>query len=220
MIELSTRKWATIKKTAQIVQPNVAKKQRLEAQIANLQNQLAEANAAIAEWDGAIVRMTGYSSEQLIKRVVEPSGKVDANGKPLTITKWVPTELVSFNAENNTYVIADMPVTPDTSADVEPSENAEDTEKPIAFYDIEIFPNLCLVNWKIAGEGNPMVRMINPKPIDIEKLITGYRLIGFNCRRYDNHILFAIMMGYDNEQLYGLSQRIINHDNNAFFGAA
>lgn len=125
MIELSTRKWATIKKTAQIVQPNVAKKQRLEAQIADLQNQLAEANAAIAEWDGAIVRMTGYSSEQLIKRVVEPSGKVDANGKPLTTTKWVPTELVSFNAETNTYVIADMSVTPDTPADVEPSENAE-----------------------------------------------------------------------------------------------
>ena len=124
MIELSTRKWATIKKTAQIVQPNVAKKQRLEAQIANLQNQLAEANAAIAEWDGAIVRMTGYSSKQLIKRVVEPSGKIDANGKPLTNTKWVPTELVSFNEETNTYVIADAPVSV-VPADVESSENAE-----------------------------------------------------------------------------------------------
>lgn len=134
MIELSTRKWATIKKTAQIVQPNVAKKQRLEAQIANLQNQLAEANAAIAEWDGAIVRMTGYSSEQLIKRVVEPSGKTDANGKPLTITKWVPTELVSFNEETNTYVIADIPaegeceaVAPagDAAPEVESSSDAE-----------------------------------------------------------------------------------------------
>lgn len=128
MIELSTRKWATIKKTAQIVQPNVAKKQRLEAQIANLQNQLAEANAAIAEWDGAIVRMTGYSSEQLIKRVVEPSGKVDANGKPLTITKWVPTEIVSFNEETNTYIIADcVPLAPADvePTDVEPSEAAE-----------------------------------------------------------------------------------------------
>lgn len=109
MIELSTRKWATIKKTAQIVQPNVAKKQRLEAQIAELQKQLADANASISEWDGAIVRMTGYSSQNLIKRVVEPSGKTDANGKPLTVTKWVPTELVSFNEETNTYVIADAP---------------------------------------------------------------------------------------------------------------
>ena len=72
--------------------------------------------------------MTGYSSEKLIKRVVEPSGKVDANGKPLTITKWVPTELVSFNEETNTYVIADcVPLAPADvePTDVEPSEAAE-----------------------------------------------------------------------------------------------
>ena len=130
MIELSTRKWATIKKTAQIVQPNVAKKQRLEAQIADLQNQLAEANASIAEWDGAIVRMTGYSSEQLIKRVVEPSGKTDANGKPLTITKWVPTELVSFNEETNTYVIADIPTDGGSEAAAPAGDTAPEVESP------------------------------------------------------------------------------------------
>ena len=130
MIELSTRKWATIKKTAQIVQPNVAKKQRLEAQIADLQNQLAEANASIAEWDGAIVRMTGYSSEQLIKRVVEPSGKTDANGKPLTITKWVPTELVSFNEETNTYVIADIPAESECEAAAPAGDAAPEVESP------------------------------------------------------------------------------------------
>ena len=130
MIELSTRKWATIKKTAQIVQPNVAKKQRLEAQIADLQNQLAEANASIAEWDGAIVRMTGYSSEQLIKRVVEPSGKTDANGKPLTITKWVPTELVSFNEETNTYVIADIPTDGGSEAAAPAGDAAPEVESP------------------------------------------------------------------------------------------
>ena len=130
MIELSTRKWATIKKTAQIVQPNVAKKQRLEAQIADLQNQLAEANASIAEWDGAIVRMTGYSSEQLIKRVVEPSGKTDANGKPLTITKWVPTELVSFNEETNTYVITDIPTDGGSEAAAPAGDVAPEVESP------------------------------------------------------------------------------------------
>ena len=130
MIELSTRKWATIKKTAQIVQPNVAKKQRLEAQIADLQNQLAEANASIAEWDGAIVRMTGYSSEQLIKRVVEPSGKTDANGKPLTATKWVPTELVSFNEETNTYVIADIPTDGGSEAAAPAGDAAPEVESP------------------------------------------------------------------------------------------
>ena len=89
----------------------------------------------------------------------------------------------------------------------------------IVFYDIEVFPNLLLVNWKIRGEGHKIVRMINPKPEEIEDLLK-FRLVGFNCRRYDNHIIYARLMGYNNEQIYNLSQRIINGERNAFFGEA
>lgn len=78
----------------------------------------------------------------------------------------------------------------------------------LVFYDIEVFPNLFLVNWKIAGEGKPVVRMINPKPAEIEELIR-HKLVGFNNRDYDNHMIYACMMGYSNEQLYNLSQRLI-----------
>lgn len=95
------------------------------------------------------------------------------------------------------------------------------SEAPVVFYDVEVFPNLFLVNWKLAGADKPVVRMINPKPAEIEELMR-YRLIGFNCRRYDNHILYARLMGYDNMQLYNLSQRIISGGkrNDAFFGEA
>lgn len=92
-------------------------------------------------------------------------------------------------------------------------------ESPLVFYDCEVFPNLFLVNWKAEGEGKPVVRMINPTPTEIEELLR-YRLIGFNCRRYDNHMLYARLMGYTNEQLYNLSQKIVNGDRNAFFGEA
>ena len=51
--------------------------------------------------------------------------------------------------------------------------------------------------------------MINPGSKEIEELLR-YRLVGFNNRRFDNHILYARLMGYDNEQLYNLSQKIIN----------
>lgn len=101
----------------------------------------------------------------------------------------------------------------------EASEPIDDNDKPIVFYDIEVFPNLFLVNWKVQGEGKQVVRMINPKPSDIEELIR-YRLVGFNCRRYDNHLIYACLMGYTVEQLYKLSQRIINGDRGAFFGEA
>lgn len=101
----------------------------------------------------------------------------------------------------------------------EPSDYVEPDTDVIIFYDIEVFPNLLLVNWKKAGEGNPVVRMINPSPNEIENLIR-YKLVGFNCRRYDNHILYARMLGYSNEQIYNLSMKIINGSSNAFFGEA
>jgi hypothetical protein len=91
-------------------------------------------------------------------------------------------------------------------------------EDRIVFYDIEIFPNLFLVNWKYDGEDKPVVRMINPKPAEIEELIK-YKLVGFNCRRYDNHMLYARLMGYNNQQLFNLSQKIIN-EGKGFFGEA
>lgn len=89
------------------------------------------------------------------------------------------------------------------------SEAVSDADAPLVFYDVEVFPNLFLVNWKFAGEGKNVVRMINPKPVEIEELMK-HRLVGFNCRRYDNHILYAAFLGYDNQQLYRLSQKIVN----------
>ena len=79
---------------------------------------------------------------------------------------------------------------------------------PIVFYDIEVFPNLVLVNWKLAGSKKQIIRLINPKPADIEEMLK-FRLVGFNCRRYDNHILWAILLGYSTEQIYDLSQQIV-----------
>lgn len=111
-----------------------------------------------------------------------------------------------------------------------PFKSAEDgqavknDEAKLVFYDVEVFPNLFLVNWKIEGPTQKVVRMINPKPQEIEELMK-FRLVGFNCRRYDNHILYARLMGYSEEQLYNLSQKIINSEkkarsNNCFFGEA
>lgn len=101
----------------------------------------------------------------------------------------------------------------------ESSLGIQKDDSKLIFYDVEVFPNLFLVNWKIEGEGKPVVRMINPTSSEIEEIMR-FNLVGFNCRRYDNHILYARLMGYTNEQLYKLSQRIISGDKKAFFGEA
>ena len=105
----------------------------------------------------------------------------------------------------------------------ENTENSSDKYEGLIFYDGEVCPNLVLVNWKRKGEGKPVVRMINPSPTEVEELFK-FKLVGFNCRRYDNHILWARYMGYTNEQLYNLSQKIVNskkgENRDCFFGEA
>lgn len=102
----------------------------------------------------------------------------------------------------------------DNSIGVSDYENDE-----IAFFDVEVFPNLFVVVWKFEGKDKEPVIMINPTPSEIEEILK-LKLVGFNCRRYDNHILYARYIGYDNKQLFELSQKIINNSRNAFFGEA
>ena len=87
-------------------------------------------------------------------------------------------------------------------------EESTDDDTPIIF-DVEVFPNLFLVNWKVRGS-DEIQRMINPTPNEISDLAEK-RLVGFNNRRYDNHILYGRILGYSNEQLYHLSRKIINN---------
>lgn len=94
----------------------------------------------------------------------------------------------------------------------EASETSNESEiDDIVFFDVEVFPNLFLVNYKFAGEGKPVVRLINPSQSVIENLLR-FKLVGFNNRSYDNHMLWACLLGYTNYEIYELSQNIINAD--------
>lgn len=96
----------------------------------------------------------------------------------------------------------------------------EYVDDSIVFFDIEVFPNLLLVNWKESGEGKGIVRMINPTRAEINELLHR-KLVGFNCRRYDNHILYGrACRGYNNAQIYRQSQRIIGGDRDSMIGDA
>ena len=92
-------------------------------------------------------------------------------------------------------------------------DHEEDFEEPTddtpIIFDVEVFPNLFLVNWKVRGS-DEIQRMINPTPNEISDLAEK-KLVGFNNRRYDNHILYGRILGYSNEQLYHLSRKIITN---------
>ena len=99
------------------------------------------------------------------------------------------------------------------------ADGGKDDDSDICFFDIEIYPpgidedgeeneGLFLVCWKMRGEGHKVVSMVNPKPSEIEELIK-MKLVGFNNRDYDNHMLYGRLLGYNNAKLYDLSKRLI-----------
>lgn len=102
-------------------------------------------------------------------------------------------------------------------------ENDTYKASPIIFFDVEVFPNLLLVCWKYRGVGrDQVVKMINPTPLQVKQLFD-FRLVGFNNRRYDNHILYAAYLGYSNDRIYKISKEIISSekkDKNCFFSEA
>jgi len=87
-------------------------------------------------------------------------------------------------------------------------DKLKEREKGFIFFDVEVFPNLFVVVWKKRGSENKCVTWINPTPEQIRELCRN-DLIGFNNRRYDNHILWGRMQGLSERGLYDLSQRII-----------
>jgi phage/plasmid-associated DNA primase len=97
------------------------------------------------------------------------------------------------------------------------TEVAHYKDDRLVFYDVEVFPNLFLICWKFEGENTTVQRMYNPTPEEVGKLLK-LKLVGFNNRRYDNHMLYARFMGVSVEGVYELSQRIIEHkDRSAYY---
>ena len=121
-------------------------------------------------------------------------------------------EIIGFAASSSNQADKCLKIVKDMKfKSEETNEPVNNDDQPLVFFDVEVFPNLFLVNWKVEGGDKPVVKMINPKPTDIEQLLK-FRLIGFNNRSYDNHMIYACLMGYTNEQLYDLSQRLISKD--------
>ena len=101
----------------------------------------------------------------------------------------------------------------------EPVNLEEYEDDALYFFDVEVFPNLFVICWKQDGDEHKCVKMINPTPTEVA-MLTKRKLVGFNNRRYDNKILYGRMAGHTNEQLYKLSNRIINGSENVSMSTA
>ena len=132
MKTLTIRQFAGVKRIAQNVNPLVVKKNKIAAQIDKLN---AEYNALTEEIEGhemGVKSLTdGLTSEDLVVKKVEDTGKVGKDGKPVKVTKYEPKAgVVVFNEEANVYEIhVEEPEVEDVAPEaVDDTEKAPETE--------------------------------------------------------------------------------------------
>lgn len=135
---METRKFskfeiATIKRTAQSVNPMVSKKAKLKEQINALQAEYDQLNTMQEQYEASIKTMTGgYGTEDLVDKVIETTSAVDKNGKPIKVTKYVlkyPETVIPVAAEEIEGMAASEV---DDTAVVEEVETPKDAETPVS----------------------------------------------------------------------------------------
>nr|DAX95836.1 MAG TPA: DNA polymerase [Caudoviricetes sp.] len=153
-------------------------------------------------------------SIDFIKKILDDAY---SSGKPYDVSNMRPKVLAFANGSTNNseYCVELVSKMHFTSESERENHNFAENEH-LVFYDVEVFPNLFVVCWKEEGDDKQVVKLINPTPEKMEDLFS-MRLVGFNNRKYDNHILYARYMGYSNAQLYELSQRLVTDSKNAYF---
>jgi ribosomal protein L9 len=80
---------ASLKRTAQNVSPLVRRKQKLQLEIAEREEEMASIQKQLDTYEAPIKEATGgYGTEDLVIRTVEVTDKMDKDGKPIKVTKW------------------------------------------------------------------------------------------------------------------------------------
>lgn len=111
---------ARIKRTAQNVDQYVTKKNKLVAKVAEMQKEIDELQQLIDMSDAPVKLTTGgYGVEQLVRKVVTPTDKLDKNGNIIKQTSYefiYPDTIIPPVAEIPTEVAETVPVEDATDA--------------------------------------------------------------------------------------------------------
>ena len=111
---------ARIKRTAQNVDQFVTRKNKLAAKVAEMQKEIDELQQLIDMSDAPVKLTTGgYGVEQLVKKVITPTDKLDKNGNIIKQTSFefiYPDTIVPPVAEIPTEVAETIPVEDATDA--------------------------------------------------------------------------------------------------------
>ena len=109
-------------------------KAEFEEKAAKVKQEYDNCQLQIDSLETGILQVTGFHVADLVKKVIELTGKTDPKtGKPIKVTKYLPTDIVSYDETTKEYVISvpdaeEETVVPPTTEDTAGSDYDKDAE--------------------------------------------------------------------------------------------
>ena len=129
---ISYSQFQQVKSAAKMIDPNMRKIEALKKKIMPLVKEMKNYQALNDSLEEGIVKVIGFHVYDLVKKVIEPTGAVDKLGKPIKVTKYLPTDIVSYDEQKKEYIITlpdEETIVPPTTEDGPGSDFDVDAEK-------------------------------------------------------------------------------------------
>lgn len=101
---ISVTAFRSVKNVAKAIDPTIRKREAVKKKIEALAEEYKVYDKQVSTLEAGIAETIGFRVEELVTKVVETTG-TDANGKPIKTTKYVPTNIVSYDEKAKQYVI-------------------------------------------------------------------------------------------------------------------
>lgn len=101
---ISFDQFQSVKRVAQACNPLMVKREKIKAKIEALNKEYNDYDTQIVSLEAGIKQVVGFRVEELVKKVIEPG--VDANGQPKKTTKYLPTDIVSYDENKKQFIVS------------------------------------------------------------------------------------------------------------------
>lgn len=127
--EISYSQFQQVKGAAKLIDKPIREIEALKKKIMPLVAEMKSKQEQVELLEAGIVKVIGFHVADLVKKVIEPTGATGRDGKPIKVTKYLPTDIVSYDEQKKMYII-ETPSTEEINAEVE-QKLAEEQEAAI-----------------------------------------------------------------------------------------
>lgn len=100
---ISFFEFQSVKSVAKAIEPKLREQAKIKSQMEKLAEEYKKCDADIAAYEAGIVNVIGFHVQDLVKKIYET--RTGKNGEEIKVTKYVPTDDVTYDEATKEYVV-------------------------------------------------------------------------------------------------------------------